>query len=194
MKKLYILVSLSCFLNCSYLSQAQTTRQLSSLLNLLEENSGMYVDSPNSIWLHNDSGDSSYLYKVDTSGNLLNTLFIENAQHVDWEDLAKDNTGSLYVGDFGNNNNDRQDLRIYKIPAPNVISTDTVQAEIIDFSYEDQLTFPATDPLKHYDVEAFVWMNDSLYLFTKNRTNPYDGFTRLYKLPAIAGTHTATLV
>lgn len=194
MRDLYLLICLSYCLGLVSMSHAQSTRQLCSFPNVLEENSGMYISDPNSIWLHNDSGDSSYLYQVDTSGNLLSTLFIENASHVDWEDLARDNSDNLYIGDFGNNNNDRQNLRIYKIPSPSSVSNDTIQAEIIEFSYDDQTAFPPADPLKNYDLEAFVWMNDSLYLFTKNRTNPYDGFTRLYKLPATQGTHIATFV
>jgi hypothetical protein len=34
--------------------------------------------------------------------------------NIDWED-TKDKNGNLYVGDFGNNDNERKDLCIYKI-------------------------------------------------------------------------------
>jgi sugar lactone lactonase YvrE len=35
--------------------------------------------------------------------------------NIDWEDITKDKDGNLYVGDFGNNDNERKDLCIYKI-------------------------------------------------------------------------------
>jgi hypothetical protein len=43
-------------------------------------------------------------------------------------------------------------------------------------------------------MEAMVYFNDSLFLFSKNRTVPFDGFTRMYKLPATGGTFTATYI
>jgi hypothetical protein len=43
-------------------------------------------------------------------------------------------------------------------------------------------------------MEAMIWYNDSLFLFSKNRTSPYDGWTKLYKLPTIPGTFVAQLV
>ena len=39
-----------------------------------------------------------------------------------------------------------------------------------------------------------VWHDDSLFLFTKNRTNPFNGYCRLYKLPAEPGNHPAILI
>jgi hypothetical protein len=38
-----------------------------------------------------------------------------------------------------------------------------------------------------------VWKSDSLFLFTKDRSSPLAGVTRLYKLPAIPGSHVAKL-
>jgi len=38
-----------------------------------------------------------------------------------------------------------------------------------------------------------VWHSDSLFLFTKDRTSPLTGFTKLYALPATSGTQVARL-
>jgi hypothetical protein len=43
-------------------------------------------------------------------------------------------------------------------------------------------------------MEAMVFFNDSLYLFSKNLAIPFTGYTKLYRLPAQPGTYTAVLV
>jgi hypothetical protein len=39
-----------------------------------------------------------------------------------------------------------------------------------------------------------IFFNDSLYLFSKNHTAPFNGYARMYRLPARPGTYTAALV
>lgn len=48
-------------------------------------------------------------------GNLVRTITIEGVENNDWEDIAKDKNGFTYIGDFGNNDNDRKNLAIYKV-------------------------------------------------------------------------------
>ena len=38
-------------------------------------------------------------------------------------------------------------------------------------------------------MEAMVWYQDTLHLFSKNRTDPFTGYTYQYKIPAIPGTY-----
>lgn len=168
------------------------TLPLTSLTNLpgtLDESSGMALDGSNSIWTHNDSGGQNALYEVDTLGNLLRTLTISNATNVDWEELTQDDQGNFYIGDFGNNANARTNLRIYKIPHPNSIVGDSVMAEILTFSYANQTAFPPASNQLHFDMESMIWYQGSLYLFSKNRTNPFDGYTYRYQLPDTAGNY-----
>src|SRR5690606_27886387 len=101
--------------------------------------------------------------------------------------LAKDENGNLYIGDFGNNSNKRKSLRIYKVSEQNMMLTDT-----ITFTYPDQKEFPPPKPARNFDCEAFLWHNNNLYLFTKNRGE--SKYTKLYKLPDSGGTHTAQLL
>jgi hypothetical protein len=168
------------------------TLPLSSFGNLpasLNETSGLATNGPGSIWTHNDSGGANKLYEVDTLGNILRTLTITNASNVDWEELAQDDQGNLYIGDFGNNGNSRTNLKVYKIPDPSTLTGDSVLADVISFSYADQTAFPPSASQLHYDMEAMIWYQGSLHLFSKNRTNPFNGFTRLYALPDTAGTY-----
>lgn len=175
-------------------SCAQNVRFVSNIPTGLEENSGMLVSNNNQIWLHNDSGDSSKLYAIDTSQNILKTILITNSNNIDWEDITYDAQGNTYVADIGNNANSRQNLRILKILHPDSIAGTTTTAEEIRFYYPEQMTFPAADADKNYDAEGIIYFNDSLYIFTKDRTSPHQGYTRLYQVPADTGYHAAVLL
>lgn len=169
-------------------------RTITTLPPYVIESSGLAVKNANEIWTLEDSGNANELYRCDTLGNLLRILKITNASNVDWEDMATDSQGRFYISDAGNNNNNRKNLVIYRIPNPDSIPTNFVTAEKIQFAYEDQTQFPPSKELRNYDMEAIIWRDDTLFLFTKNRTNPFNGYCRLYKLPALAGNHLAQLV
>lgn len=175
-------------------SQTLNISVKATLPSILTESSGIEIINRNSIWSHNDGSGNPELYNFDSTGILLRTLKILNATNIDWEDMAKDSSGNFYIGDFGNNTNTRQDLKIYIIPDPSNITADSIIPQIINFSYEDQFAFPPADSLKNFDMEAMIVYHDSLYLFTKNWSNPYNGYTKLYKLPSVAGTYVAELV
>ena len=121
----------------------QQLRELCTLPATLAENSGMLVSAPNRIWLHNDGGNPAKLYLIDTIGTILKEITIQNATNVDWEDMTTDYQGHLYVGDIGNNNNNRQNLRIYKIPHPDSIQGMAATAEVIDYYYGSK-RFPSS--------------------------------------------------
>lgn len=191
MKIIYIVFILFYF---QLVACSQTVRIISSLPSTLSENSGMLVSNENAIWLHNDSGDSAKLYLIDTFGTILKTVLISNVTNVDWEDITHDNQGRVYIGEFGNNNNSRQDLKVYRIPHPDSISGNTIVAETIEYYYPEQTAFPPANSEKKYDTEAVIHFQDSLYFFTKDRTSPHQGYTWLYQIPADTGTHAAVLL
>ncbi len=165
-----------------------------------KESSGLVVESPNRFWTHNDSGDKARLYQFDSTGVLRRTIVVKKADNVDWEDISLDaERRNFYIGDIGNNGQNRLDLAIYRIPIPQSATTffqsDTVVAEKIGFSYPDQLAFPPADSLKYFDAEAFIATADSLYIFTKDfDVTPYKGKTRIYRIPTQVGTYVAQLV
>ena len=140
----------------------------------------------------NDSGNKPVLFGLDTLGNIKKQLEI-NAKNKDWEDLASDKIGNIYIGDFGNNANDRKKLIIYKV-FKDSLSNKKTDVEKISFYYPDQKQFPPKTKNKHFDCESFVFYNDSLFLFTKSRTKEDLGKTNLYKIPAKKGRHVAEFV
>jgi hypothetical protein len=175
-------------------SQTISIVEKASLPALLIQSSGIEVVNKNYIWSHNDSSGNPELYSFDSTGTLLRTLKILNATNIDWEDMAQDTSGNFYIGDFGNNTHNRQDLKIYIIPDPATLLVDSVIPQVINYSYSDQFAFPPADSLKNFDAEAMIAFQDSLYIFSKDWSNPYSGYTKLYKLPSLPGTYVAELI
>lgn len=165
-------------------------QEVTVLPNVLEENSGMVVLSPDSILFINDSGNPPIVYLTDTLGNILHQTYISNFTNVDWEEMTFDGSNRIFIGDFGNNANARQDLKIGAFRLDALINQDTVRSEYaINLNYQRQTGFPPASQQRHYDMEAMIFSNDSLYLFSKNRTDPFNGKVYQYSLPASAGTY-----
>ncbi|MAD96644.1 MAG: hypothetical protein CMB99_04875 [Flavobacteriaceae bacterium] len=177
------------FFSISLLSQVTVVEKY-TLDQQIEETSGLLFYN-NKIITHNDSGDNPQLYELNAStGVIERTIVISNATHVDWEDIAMDDT-HLYIGDIGNNNGDRTDLKIYKVALSDFTSQNTVTAEIINFSYADQQSFTSLPNATNFDAEALMDFGDSLLVFTKNWQ---DFQTKVYKIPKAPGTYSVSKV
>lgn len=139
----------------------------------------------------NDSGNDPEVFITNEYGQLLKTIYLPDACNIDWEEVTYSD-GHLYIGDFGNNNNERTDLAILKY---DVSETDELtNQQIIKFNYADQTKFPPHKKQLNYDLEAMVHLGDSLYIFTKNRTKPFDGYTYMYGFPDKAGDYTISRI
>ena len=157
---------------------------------LLNESSGVVV-MDGAIWTQIDNTDYS-IYRIDTlSASIFQQVTVNSTINTDWEDLAASDD-HLYIGDFGNNYGNRINLHILKIAKTDLTSSAvTANAEVINFSYADQVDFTPYLNNNSFDCEAFFFYNDSLHLFTKDWVNK---ITKHYVLPADSGTHIATLV
>lgn len=178
--------------SCTYGATNVSYPLVDSLANELPESSGLeFWDQL--LWSHNDSDNLSRFYGFDTlTGLISRSVLIENSPQIDWEDMTKDES-HFYIGDFGNNAGTRTNLKILKIPFDSLTGNplDTVQAEFIQFSYPDQTDFSGVNTNHNFDCEAFVFFDDSLHLFSKNRSN---GYTKHYVLPTTPGTYVATFI
>ncbi len=119
----------------------------------ITESSGIAVSKckPNVLWTHNDSGDSPLLFAISDKGDSLGTWRVPGAENIDWEDIAsyKDPKGRcyLYVGEIGNNEFRRREMKIYKVPEPEIDDAakgssskkarETQPAEMVAFQYAD---------------------------------------------------------
>ncbi|WP_190809983.1 hypothetical protein [Flagellimonas sp. S3867] len=160
----------------------------------LSEISGLISTDASTIWAIEDNGNKDHIYSLNLQGQQTKEFKVKNAKNNDWEDLAKDEKGNIYIGNFGNNNNDRENLSVYKIPNPDNEPGNKIEAEKIAFHYPEQKKFPPKKSKLLFDCEAFFYNNDFLYLITKNRTRPYTGKALIYKIPAAKGSHKAEFV
>lgn len=185
------LIHILCFLfTFNLYAQEFSLKEKFELPSELKETSGLIFFNGKLI-SHNDSGDEPNLYEIDTiSGTITRTIAISNATHIDWEDISQDNT-HIYIADIGNNNGDRQDLKIYKILKSDYISSTSVTAEVISFSYEDQTDFTAQPNNTNFDAEAIAVYQENILIFTKNWV---DFKTNAYTIPKSAGNYSATKV
>ncbi|AEA43668.1 hypothetical protein [Fluviicola taffensis] len=170
---------------------AATVQKTTRLSKDLKEISGLVFANDTTLIAHNDGGNDPELFVLNLDGSIRHKVTITNAENEDFEDIALDSKGNLYIGDFGNNNNKRTDLKILKVSLQKVLDNQDVEAKFIEFSYPEQTTFPPTLKEKYFDCEAMSFYNDSLYLFTKCRTEPFDGKCFVYTLPTNPGTYKA---
>lgn len=183
--KIYVLfLKLALLSACSSESQQPNFRELFSLDKDHNEVSGMIFHQPTQkLWMLQDKGNPSELYVYSAEGTFEKTITINNQKNTDWEDLSQDTQGNIYIGDFGNNKNERKDLRILKLHHETLNNTSIDVSQATTFYYEDQQSFPPKKSNLIYDCEAFIATDSSFYLFTKNRSKGFDGDFYVYKIP-----------
>jgi hypothetical protein len=194
MKKSFLVFASLVLLAC----QQQSGNDLKTLYSLpkkLKEVSGItYFPETSTIYTLEDSGNKNAIYAIDSKGKLEKTITISNAENIDWEDITRDKTGNIYIGDFGNNDNERKDLCIYKV-AKSELNKDLAKAEYkISFSYPEQTEFPPKKKEMFFDVEGFFEQGGYFYLFTKNRSKGFDGTAFIYKIKNASGTQKAVKI
>jgi hypothetical protein len=144
----------------------------------LAETSGLQF-AGNHLWSFNDGGGANAIYRIDTlTKTIFQTVNIDGATNVDWEDIAFDGS-YFYIGDFGNNaNGARTNLKIYKFPIsviPDyptnpVVNISAANVEVINFTYADQPQppVPAASNATKFDCEAMIVDAGKIHLFSKN--------------------------
>ncbi|OKL39391.1 hypothetical protein [Pontibacter flavimaris] len=161
-------------------------QHLASLPAEVSESSGLAVLAKGEYLTHNDAGNSPNLYRIDAQGKLQETIRLE-LPNVDWEDLAQDPEGNIYIADTGNNSNKRRELAVYRV---NPEQPGQVQA--IRFKYEDQKEFPPPKKDRNFDSEALFWSDGNLYIISKDRGRGQTA--KVYQLPDEEGTYQARLI
>ena len=141
-------------------------------------------------WTLNDSGNKNRIFPFNRNGQLYRAewykedqggIYIGGVLNIDWEEMAADNEGNIYVCDCGNNGNARRDLCIYQLKDPFPTFSGSVNYfKKIHFYYPEQKEFPAKP--NNFDCEAVFWANGKLYLLTKHRA---DTQTNLYRFDSI---------
>lgn len=84
------------------------------------------------LWVHNDSGDTARFFAVSKAGNLQGTFSLNGATAHDWEDIAigpKPGGGNyLYLADIGDNSLQYSHVSIYRVDEPQISTGGTIAA------------------------------------------------------------------
>jgi hypothetical protein len=151
----------------------------------INESSGLVMSRkyPGVFWTHNDSGDLARIFPINGKGELVKPVFspfyngilVPKAVNTDWEDITADDEGTLYIGDIGNNDLERNVFSVYRVSEPSPFSpNDLPSSSEIRFRYTDGGTAVAHG----VDAEALFWWDGELYLLGDNNS----GSTSLFRL------------
>jgi hypothetical protein len=169
---------------------AQKLKVCAKLEKKLHEISGMVFLSDSTLLCLNDGGNAAEIHEVNLSGKILRTTTFSNANNFDWEELQRDSKGFIYIGDIGNNKHARNQLSIYKFHESQ-LGQSQVETEVIHFYYEDQQHYPPREQERNFDAEAFLVQGDSLFIFSKDWSKPFQGNSKVYYVPNKPGKHKA---
>ena len=150
----------------------------------ITESSGLAVSLRHEdvLWTHNDSNNAPEVFAIDGSGELLRSYLVPGAENHDWEDIALDQDGNLYILDNTSREDPEHRNVVYIVQEP-----DPFEKGEIERSRKIDIRFPDGG----YDCETlFVW-EDTLYLVTK----PWDGsLPRVYRHDGLDKNGTARFV
>jgi hypothetical protein len=107
-------------------------------------------------WTHND-GDEGVLYAIRGDGTSIGKVKI-SAKFRDWEDIAADDKGNLYLADCGNNDTNRKQMTIYRIAEP-----DPAAGGEADTTATWRLSFPD----KPFNCESLFIAGEYGYVISK---------------------------
>jgi hypothetical protein len=118
---------------------------------------------PGIYWVHNDSGHDASLFAVKESGELVAHVRLREAPNTDWEDIAADDQGHLFIGDIGNNVGLFPVRYVYEIEEPDPYAERASPPEVlrrIKYSMPDGRA----------NVEAMYVRQGQIYLIARTPT------------------------
>jgi len=141
----------------------------------LNEISGIVASRKNNnvLWVHNDSGDKSVIYAINTKGKHLGSYFLQGITARDWEDIALGSGNQpaidyLYIGDFGDNHS-KYDLKyIYRIPEPKVSEHQHPVTEVV--GNVQTLIFHYPNGNRNAETLLFDPISTDIYILSKSES------------------------
>ncbi len=140
--------------------------------SVVRESSGLVASRkhPGIFWTHGDSFTARAIFAVTENGNIVARINLD-APNIDWEDIATDDQGHLYIADIGNNLRLLAERRIYKITEPDPYRDgDTTVTPVAVYTY--------SYPGKRFDAEGLFVHQGRMYLVSRHDENR----ARVYRL------------
>ena len=169
--------------NASQQKQAKTSDPYAAAVELaklqdpaITESSGLIASrsNPGLFWTHNDSGDGPFIYAFDRTGKSRGVWRVNGASARDWEDIAAgpgpDRSKTyLYVGDIGDNSENRATIEVYRFPEPVITPPDTHATKAKPRMTSEAETIRLQYPDGKHDAETLLVHPSSgdLYVITK---------------------------
>jgi len=173
----------------SFLSSIGFAQKSVVLSDELKEISGLQYINDTLLVAHNDGGNVPMLYFLNpTTGKILKRVVVKNTKNTDWEDITL-NGNYLYIGDFGNNENKRKNLTILRVSWKDALVKDSLEPQKMTFAYANQVAFPPEKKDLNFDAESLVFADGYLWIFTKNRTEPFNGVSNVYRVKFQENSH-----
>src|SRR5438045_1318372 len=103
--------------------QAYTVTQVGTIQHFdITESSGLIPSRryPGVLWTHNDSPHHrhQFLFAINQQGKSIGAFEVPGTL-IDWEDIAVDNQGYLYLSDSGSNHMVRRHVAVHRVVEPN---------------------------------------------------------------------------
>jgi hypothetical protein len=134
----------------------------------ISESSGVFASRvhPGILYTHNDAGNAPILFAINARGALIGRYTL-NVPNVDWEDVAADAAGHLFIADTGNNDLDRDVVVVHRLaePAPTTHHGGKPERRALTVERSYSLRWPAGA----IDAEALVVSGSFGYLITKRK-------------------------
>ncbi len=112
-------------------------------------------------WTHNDSGGSPVIFAITRKGKSIASFRID-ARNEDWEDIAADEAGNLYIGDIGNNGGRRRTIAVLRVREPDPDRDDE------NVRIRPDHTWTLSYPDKPFDAEALFIHQGHGYIISKH--------------------------
>jgi hypothetical protein len=129
----------------------------------LNESSGLAASRrfPGTFWSHNDKGNRPVLFAISRQGATQAQFLVAGKTILDWEDIALDAEGRLYIADTGNNEGARMAVAVHRLPEPNPATASPASSLSVQHSWD--LRFPNAP----FDSEGFFVHDAHGYLVSK---------------------------
>jgi hypothetical protein len=140
----------------------------------LKEASGIAASRNNDsvLWTHNDAGGGPRIFAFDTMGRHLGDYDMSKVTKVDYEDIAigpgsSANVSYIYVGDIGDNDASRDDIKVYQIPEPAVYLTQAASPPALELKGVRQIALTYPDGAHNAELLLVDPLTGDLFIGTK---------------------------